>query len=85
MPLQFGYTPGAVGGVSVGMGQSAMAPAVQMMSGGGSTFESHPALIMLSPEVRCEGGKEEKGRRGEMRMEVRGVIERRWGGWVQMD
>ena len=77
MPLQFGYTAGAVGGVSVGVGQSAMAPALQMTSGGGSTLESNPALVMLSPEVRCEGGKEGKEWRGEMRMGVRGGKERR--------
>ena len=75
--LECRYTAGAVGGVSVGVGQSAMAPALQMTSGGGSTLESHPALVMLSPEVRCEDGKEGKEWRGEMRMGVRGGKERR--------
>lgn len=59
MPLQFGYTAGAVGGVPVGVGQSAMAPALQMASEGGPTLESHPALVMLGPEVRCESGRVE--------------------------
>lgn len=56
MQLQFGGTVGAVavGGVSVGAGQPAVAQALQMTAGSGSTLESHPALTTLSPEVRVE-------------------------------
>lgn len=66
MQLQFGGPVGAVGGMSVEVGQSAVAPPLGMMSGGGAPLESHPALMALSQEVRVESrGERMQMRKGE--------------------